>query len=160
MSKIIKTIENLKYYFAHKTGKTTSTTMRKTFIQISAVAKVVAKEALAQPISAWPCIRHLNLPPKKRVPFVFSENDYDASSSVIYNLHGAASLRGVGGGGAATRRNVASTTLLHSVFNYLLWHIFGSVHLMLLCSLINHITQNYFQIENREFIKFGQEVAP
>ena len=33
------------------------------------VAKVVAKEASAQPISAWPCIRDLNLPPKKRVPF-------------------------------------------------------------------------------------------
>ena len=41
-------------------------------MHISAVAKVVAKEALAQPISAWPCIRDLNLPPKKRVPFFFS----------------------------------------------------------------------------------------
>ena len=49
---------------------------------------MVAKEALAQPISAWPCIRDLNLPPKKRVPFFFSEKDYDASSSVIYNLYG------------------------------------------------------------------------
>ena len=57
------------------------------FIQISAVAKVVAKEALAQPISAWPCIRDLNLPPNKRVPFFSSEKDYDASSSVIYNLY-------------------------------------------------------------------------
>ena len=46
--------------------------MRKTSIQISAVAKAVAKEKLAQLISAWPCIRDLNLPPskKKRVPFV------------------------------------------------------------------------------------------
>ena len=43
------------------------------FIQISAVAKVIAKEALAQPISAWPCIWDLNFPPKKRVPFFFSE---------------------------------------------------------------------------------------
>ena len=43
-----------------------STTMRKKFIQISTVAKVVVKEALAQPISAWPCIRDLNLPPKTR----------------------------------------------------------------------------------------------
>ena len=82
------------------------------------IAKVVAKEALAQPISAWPCIRDLNLPPKKRVPFCFqSKKNYDASSSVIYNLYGAASLRG---GGAATRRNVASAILLHSVFNYML----------------------------------------
>ena len=38
---------------------------------ISAVAKEVAKEALVQPISAWPCI-----------PFPF---DYDAISSVVYN---------------------------------------------------------------------------
>ena len=61
--------------------------MRKKFIQISAVAKVVVKEASAQPISAWPCIRDLNLPPKKPFPFVFSEKDYDASSCVIYNLY-------------------------------------------------------------------------
>ena len=60
--------------------------MRKTFIQICAVAKVVAKEALTQPISAWPSIRDLNLPLKKRVQFVFNEKDYDASFSVIYNL--------------------------------------------------------------------------
>ena len=57
------------------------------FIQISAVAKVVAKEALAQPISAWPCIRDLNLLPKNAFPFVFSGKDYDASSSVICNLY-------------------------------------------------------------------------
>ena len=56
------------------------------------VAKVVAKEALAQPISAWLCIRDLNLPPNKRVPFFFSEKDYDASSSVIYNLYGQKSV--------------------------------------------------------------------
>ena len=61
--------------------------MRKTFHTDSAVAKVVVKEALAQPISAWPCTRDLNLPQKKRVPFVFSEKDYDASSSVIYSLY-------------------------------------------------------------------------
>ena len=61
--------------------------MRKTFHTDFCVAKVVAKEALAQPISAWPSIRDLNLPPKKRVPFFFSEKDYGASSSVIYNLY-------------------------------------------------------------------------
>ena len=54
---------------------------------------MVAKEALAQPISAWPCIRDLNLPPKKRVPFFFSEKHYDASSSVIYNLYGSSAYR-------------------------------------------------------------------
>ena len=55
---------------------------------------MVAKEALAQPISAWPCIRDLNLPPKKRVPFFFSEKHYDASSSVIYNLYGIIQVNG------------------------------------------------------------------
>ena len=58
----------------------------KKFIQISAVAKVVAKEALAQPISAWPCIRNLNLPPKKRVPFCFQWKRLRCPS-VIYNLY-------------------------------------------------------------------------
>ena len=53
---------------------------------------MVAKEALAQPISAWPCIRDLNLPPNKRVPLFFSEKHYDASSSVIYNLYDGVDL--------------------------------------------------------------------
>ena len=67
----------------------TSTTMRKKFIQISAVAKVVAKEALAQPINKCLAL-HPGFefaPPKNAFPFVFSEKDYDASSSVIYNLY-------------------------------------------------------------------------
>ena len=47
-------------------------------------AKVVAKEALGQPISAWPCIRHLNLPPKKRVPFCFQSKKITMPPLVLF----------------------------------------------------------------------------
>ena len=60
--------------------------MRKTFIQVLAVAKVVAKEALA----LYPGLEFA--PPKNAFPLVFSEKDYDAFSSVIYNLYGVGSV--------------------------------------------------------------------
>ena len=45
---------------------------------------VVAKDALAQPISAWPCIWDLNLPPNA----TFQSFTFDAPSSVIHSLYG------------------------------------------------------------------------
>ena len=56
LSKIITTIEKL--LFCPQNRENDPKQRRgKHFIQISAVAKVVAKETLVQPISAWPCIR-------------------------------------------------------------------------------------------------------
>ena len=85
MSKITKTIEKVLFCPQNRQNDLDNDEENISYIQISAVAKVtakaVAKEALARPISARPCIRDLNLPPKNAFPFVFSEKDYDTSST-------------------------------------------------------------------------------
>ena len=67
--------------------------MRKTSIQISAVAKVVAKEELAQlkRLALHPGLKFA--PPKKTRSLCFSKKDYNASSSIIYNFNDVYSSR-------------------------------------------------------------------
>ena len=69
MSELIKNSRKGRHYVAHLTWQHRYTP--KHFIQISAVANVVAKEELVQPIGTWPCIRvhQLPPPPNRRVPY-------------------------------------------------------------------------------------------